>query len=46
MNTEKDYTEMELLMEMAKDNIYAKFLPNKQAIEAFNTFMIMRMMQA
>lgn len=39
-------TEMETLMDMAKQYIYSKFLPNEQAIDAFSVFIILRMMQS
>lgn len=39
-------TEMDTLIEMAKEHIYSKFLPNDEAIEAFSIFIILRMMQA
>ncbi|MEA4806758.1 hypothetical protein [Acetobacterium wieringae] len=39
-------TEMETLMEMAKEHIFSKFLPNDEAIEAFSIFIILKMMQS
>lgn len=39
-------TEMETLMEMAKEHIYSKFLPNDEAIEAFGIFVILKMLTA
>lgn len=46
MSEVTEMSEMETLMEMAKEHIYSKFLPNEEAIEAFSIFIILRMMQA
>ncbi|WKY45147.1 hypothetical protein Q5O14_03335 [Eubacteriaceae bacterium ES2] len=39
-------TDMEILMDMAKKNIYSNFLPNDQAIDAFSVFIILKMLQS
>lgn len=39
-------TEMEMVMDLVKKNIFSKFLPNEQAVESYNIYMIIKMLQA